>query len=46
MLFDNQTPSEQIGRIVNLCSTALTEQVKSDIIAILDIRDIEYWYKP
>jgi len=46
MLFDNRDPREQLERIIYLASTALTEDVKSDMIKILDIRDYSYWYKP
>lgn len=44
MLFENRTPPEQIKRILWIASTALTEEVKSDIIKILDTKDLEYWY--
>ncbi len=46
MLFDNKDPREQLERIIDLASTALTDEVKSDIIKVLDIRDYAYWYKP
>lgn len=45
MLFINNTVPEQIDRILGIASTALTEEVKSDIIKILDIDDMQYWYK-
>jgi len=45
MLFDNRTPIEQIERVVDLASTALTEEVKSDIIKILNRKELDYWYK-
>ncbi len=35
MLFDNRTPREQLERIIDLSSTALTDEVQSDIIKIL-----------
>jgi len=44
MLFDNATPIEQIDKILKLSTTALTEEVKSDIIKILNINDLEYFY--
>jgi len=46
MLFENKTPREQIERILDISTTALTDEVKSDIIKILDIKDLFYWYKP
>ena len=44
MLFDNKTPPEQIARILDIADTALTEQVKSDIIKILNNFELDYWY--
>ena len=46
MLFDNKDPREQLERIIDIASTALTEEVKSDILQVLNIRDYNYWYKP
>ena len=46
MLFDNKTPREQLERIIDISSTSLTDEVQSDIIQILNIRDYEYWFKP
>jgi len=45
MLFDANTVSGQIERILDIASTALTEEVKSDIIKILDRKELDYWYK-
>lgn len=45
MLFDNRTPAEQIQRILDISSTALTQEVKSDIIKILSISELDYWFK-
>lgn len=45
MLFDNRTPAEQIERILDLSSTALTKEVKSDIVKILNNKELDYWYK-
>ena len=45
MLFDNNTTSEQIKRIIDISTTCLTEDVKSDIIKILNNTELDYWYK-
>ena len=45
LMFANGTPSEQIARILDISSTALTSEVKSDIIKILDNKELDYWYK-
>jgi hypothetical protein len=45
MLFENRTPPEQIARILDISSTALTNEVKSDIIKILDNKELDYWFK-
>jgi hypothetical protein len=44
LIFNNMTPPEQIERLIWINSTALTEEVKSDIIKILDVKEMEYWY--
>jgi len=44
LLFQNKTPVEQIERILDIATTALTDEVKSDIIKILSIKDLDYWY--
>jgi hypothetical protein len=44
-MFANGTPSEQIARILSISSTALTSEVKSDIVKILDNKELDYWYK-
>ena len=46
MLFDNKDPREQLERIIDLASTALTDEAKSDVFQLLNIRDYSYWYKP
>lgn len=45
MLFDNRTVPEQIDRLIGIASTALTEEVQSDILEILREKDFAYWYK-
>lgn len=45
LMFANGTPAEQIARILSISSTALTNEVKSDIIKILDVKDLDYWFK-
>ena len=45
MLFETLTPREQLGKILRISSSALTEEVKSDVIKILNVREMDYWYK-
>ena len=45
MIFKDDTPQEQIQTLLNINTTVLTEEVKSDIIHILDNKELDYWYK-
>jgi len=45
MIFANQTPIEQIQRIIGINSTALTHQFKEDVGRILLLDDPDYVYK-
>lgn len=45
ILFSNDTPQEQIQRLIQLNYTALTREFVSDINRILQINDDEYYYK-
>lgn len=45
ILFSNDTPQEQIQRLIQLNYTALTREFVSDITRILEINDDEYFYK-
>lgn len=45
LMFANWTPAEQIKRILDISDTALTWEVKSDIVKILDNKELDYWYK-
>ena len=45
MMFANATPPEQFARLLNINSTALTEEVQSDIIKILSNSELDYWYR-
>jgi hypothetical protein len=45
MLFDNNEIPKQIQRLLDISTTALTEDVKSDIIKILNNTELDYWYK-
>ena len=44
-VFGNDTPKEQIERLFNINYTCLADWIKSDIIKILDHKDLEYFYK-
>ena len=43
-IFENQDPVEQIDTILSISATALTEEFKRDIIKILSIQEIQYFY--
>lgn len=43
--FENDRPDEQLRRLFKINRTALSEEVKSDIIEILNITELEYWYR-
>ena len=45
MLFANQTPTEQIARLLNINSTALTDQFKNDVNLILSCKEEGYVYE-
>lgn len=45
MIFANQTPIEQIQRLIGINSTALTHQFKEDVGRILLLDDPDYVYK-
>ena len=45
-LFANMTPREQLERLIEIQSKALSFEVHSDLIHILEVKDLQYWYKP
>lgn len=43
--FGNDRPDEQLRRLFEINKSVLTDDVKSDVIKILDIDELEYWYR-
>ena len=45
MLFENDTPTEQISRLLSINCTTLTDQFKNDVNLILSYKDPDYFYE-
>lgn len=43
-IFWNKTPKEQIEAIINMSQTALTNDIKSEVLKLLTIEELA-WYK-